>query len=122
MNEQVRLRDEDIYGHELMSKKELKQYRRQLEAMKTARARELYQLEHEERMRERAVQQNRDLAPPGQGPVYRGDLMSVQERNEYREQLRSMQSEDERTRFVARHREEMDRRAKAVEQETEEAE
>lgn len=119
---QARLRDDEIYGHEFMSRQELKQYRRQLKTMKTAEARETFRLQHEERMRDRAMQQNRDLVPPGQGPVYRGDLMSVQERNEYREKLRNMQSDEERTRFLARHREEMNRRADAIEEETEEAE
>ena len=68
------------------------------------------------------MQQNKDIVPPGQGPIYRGDLMSVQERNEYREQLRRIESEEERASFLARHREEMNKRVESVEKETEEAE
>lgn len=115
------LRDDEIYGHELMSRQELNQYRKQIQTTRTAKAREQFELQHEEKMRQRALQQNKDIVPPGQGPIYRGDLMSVQERNEHREQLRVIESEEERARFLARHREEMERRA-ATADETEEAE
>jgi hypothetical protein len=60
--------------------------------------------------------------PPGQGPIYGGELMTVQERNAYREQLRHMDSEDEREKFQAQHREQMELRAKALELDIEEAE
>ena len=118
----VRLRDEEIYGHELMTKEELNQYRKKLQTMRTPQAREQFQMQHEEKMRVRALQQNREIVPPGQGPIYRGDMMSAQERNEYREQLRRIETEEERARFLARHREEMDQRAELADEETEEAE
>ena len=117
-----RIRDEQIYGHELMTQRELNQYREQMQTMQSARAREQFQAQHEDKMRERARQQNKDLVPPGQGPIYRGDLMSVQERNEYREQLRIIEAEEERAKFLVRHREKMDQRAEAVDEDTEEAE
>ena len=122
MQERERIRDEQIYGHELMTRKELNQYREQMQKMQSTRARAQFESQHEDKMRERARQQNKDLVPPGQGPIYRGDLMSVQERNEYREQLRIIEAEEERARFLARHREKMDRRAEAVDEDTEEAE
>ena len=120
--ERARIRDEQIYGHELMTQKELNQYREQMQTMQSTRAREQFQAQHEDKMRARARQQNKDLVPPGQGPIYRGDLMSVQERNEYREQLRIIEAEEERAKFLARHREKMDQRAEAVDEDTEEAE
>ena len=120
--DQSGLRNVQIYGHELMTEKELNRYREQMQKMSTAQAREEFQMQHEEKMRERAMKQNKDLVPPGQGPVYRGDLMSVQERNTYREQLRTIESEEERARFLARHREKMNQRANAVDKENEEAE
>ena len=116
------LRDEDIYGSALMSQEELKQYRNQLMNRDTEESRELFQAQHEAKMQERAQQQGKDLVPPGQGPVYGGELMTVQERNQYREQLRRMDSEDEREKFQAQHREQMELRAKALELEIEEAE
>jgi hypothetical protein len=116
------LQDADIYGNALMSEDELKQYRNQLMNRVTVQAREQYQAQHEEMMQERAQKQGKDLVPPGQGPIYGGELMTVQERNQYREQLRHMNSDEEREKFQARHREQMNVRAKALELDIEEAE
>ena len=116
------LRDEDIYGSALMSEEELKQYRNQLMNMETVEAREQYQTRHEAKLQERAQLQGKDLVPPGQGPIYGGELMTVQERNEYREQLRHMDSDEELEKFQARHQEQMNLRAKALELDIEESE
>ena len=48
--------------------------------------------------------------------------LTVQERNQYREQLRNMDSEEEREKLQAQHREQMQLRAKALELDIEEAE
>ena len=116
------MRDEDIYGNAMMTEQELKQYRNKLMNMETVEAREQYQTRHEAKMQERAQLQGKDLVPPGQGPIYGGELMTVQERNEYREQLRHMDSDEEREMFRARHQEQMNLRAKALELDIEEAE
>ena len=116
------MRDDDIYGSAMMSEEELKQYRNQLMNMESVEAREQYQIKHEAKMQERAQLQGKDLVPPGQGPIYGGELMTAQERNEYREQLRHMDSDAEREKFQAQHREQMNLRAKALEREIEEAE
>ena len=116
------MRDDDIYGSAMMSEDELKQYRNQLMNMETVEAREQYQTKHEAKMQERAQLKGKDLVPPGQGPIYGGELMTVQERNEYREQLRHMDSDEEREKFQAQHHEQMNLRAKALEREIEEAE
>ena len=116
------LRDQDIYGHEFMTAGECDQYREQLGSLSSQAAREQYQAQHEEMMQQRALQQGQDLVPPGQGPIYGGELMSVQERNEYREQLRLRDSEAERQQFQAEHRELMRQRAQALDLEIEEAE
>ena len=116
------LREEDIYGSTMMTDEELKLYRNQLENMETVEAREHYQIKHEAKMQERAQLKGKDLVPPGQGPIYGGELMTVQERNEYREQLRHMDSEEEREKFQAQHHEQMNLRAKALELDIEEAE
>jgi hypothetical protein len=73
-------------------------------------------------MQERAQLQGEDLVPAGQGSIYGGELMTVQERNQYREQLRHMDSDEEREKFQARHQEQMNLRAKALELDIEEAE
>ncbi len=48
--------------------------------------------------------------------------MSVQERNEYREQLRLIDSDKEREQFQAQHRDQVNQRAAALGLEVEEAE
>lgn len=115
LHDPMRLRDEDIYGSALMSREELSQYRNRMASMETQQAREQYQVQHEKQMRERAKQEGKDLVPPGQGPVYGGELMTVEERNQYREQLRRIDSDEEKFKFQAQHREKMDARAKALE-------
>ena len=51
-------------------------------------------------------------APYGEDPIYGGELMSVQEHNQYREQLQLTESDPQaRTRLEAQHREEMQKRA-----------
>jgi len=71
---------------------------------------------------DRDQMQSKDFVPPGLGAIYGGELMTVQERNQYREQLRRMDSEEERRQFDARHRDKMKRRGEALSLEVEEAE
>jgi hypothetical protein len=97
-----------------MSAAERDRYREELGMQTSNAARERYQLQHEQAMQQRAREQGKDLVPPGQGPVYGGELMTVQERNAYREQLRHIGSDEERASFEARHREKMDQRAMAL--------
>ena len=114
--------DKDIYGSELMTVQERNQYREELGKMQTRETRNAFQIQHEEKMRLRAQQQNKDLVPPGQGPIFGGEMMSVQERNEFREQLRHFESDEQRQSFMAQHREKMEQRAQAQQGEKEEAE
>jgi len=54
-----------------------------------------------------------DHAGLGDSPIYGSELMSVEERNQYREQLRLTDSDPEaRTKFMAQHQEQMQARAK----------
>ena len=122
MQDPSRINNEQIYGNQLMSDAERKQYRNGLGEANTQEARQEFQARHEEMIRQRAQQQGQDLIPPGQGPVYGGEFMSVQERNEYRERLRLFDSETERQQFQARHREQMKERARALGHEVEESE
>lgn len=122
MQDPSKMKNEEIYGNALMSDAEREQYRYQLGEAKTLQAQKEFQARHEETMRQRAREQNKDLVPPGQGKIYGGELMSVQERNEYREQLRLMQSDEERQQLQAQHRELMQQRAHELNLEIEEAE
>jgi len=120
--DQLQMRDQDIYGHEFMSDQERDQYRANLGAAGDSAEANKFQLQHEQKMQKRAMEQGRDLVPPGQGPIYGGEFMTVQERNEYREQLRTLGSEQERQKFMAQHQEQMNVRAGALGREVEEAE
>jgi len=122
LQDPLSLQDKDIYGSALMTEGELNQYRMQLKNANSVQAREQFQAQHEEKMKQRALQQGQDLVPPGHGPIYGGEFMSVQERNQYREQLRLLDSDAERLQFQAQHREQMDTRARALGLEVEEAE
>jgi len=68
---------------------------------------------------QKQVQEQKQIHVPGTGngpdsDIYGHELMSVQERNQYREQLRLVESDPEKkTRFEAQHREQMQSRAKA---------
>ena len=54
-----------------------------------------------------------DRAKFGRHEIYGGEIMTEQERNQYREQLRLIGSDEQkRTQFLAQHREEMQKRAK----------
>ena len=108
------MRDEDIYGHEFMTPEERRQYRDSLAKTDTIESRIAFQAEHEHAMQKRALELGEDLVPPGQGPVYGGEYMTAQERNSFREQLRWLETDKERERFMEKHRRRMDKRARAL--------
>ena len=122
IHDPANLGDREIYGNQLMTPAERDQYRNELGTANTQESRQEFQAKHEEMMQQRALQQGQDLVPPGQGPVYGGEFMSVQERNEYREQLRLSDSESERQQLQAQHREKVSERAHALNLKIEEAE
>jgi hypothetical protein len=73
---------------------------------------------NQSQQREQAQEQKQIHQPgTGNGPdsdIYGHELMTVQERNQYREQLRLVESNPEqKNRFLAQHREQMQTRAKA---------
>lgn len=106
-----RLKDRDIYGSEIMSMQERNEYRRQLQDAASAEERRQIETRHRETVRAKAQSQGVDVIPPGRG-IYGGALMSVEERSQFREQLRMFDSDEERLKFMAKHREEMQVRAR----------
>jgi hypothetical protein len=55
-----------------------------------------------------------DNARLGENGIYGSELMSVEERNQFREQLRLTENDPQaRTKLMAEHREQMQQRAKA---------
>ncbi|MDX2413424.1 MAG: hypothetical protein QNK16_13155, partial [Woeseiaceae bacterium] len=116
------MNDQDIYGNALMTNTERKQYRGELGNANEQGSSGEFQANHEQMMQKRALEQGQDLVPPGQGPVYGGEFMTVQERNQYREQLRLADSDEERVQLKAQHRDRVQQRANALGLEVEEAE
>jgi hypothetical protein len=110
----TQLADQDIYGSELMTVEERNRYRRELKAAKTKRAKNELQVKHEKKMQGRAERQGKDLVPPGQGKIYGSELMTLQERNEYRERQRHYSAGEGLEEFQTQHREEMRKRALAI--------
>ena len=83
-------------------------------------AQDMTQAQQRKQAQEREqIQQQQQIHVPGTGKgpdsdIYGHELMSVQERNQYREQLRLVESDPEqKTQFLAQHREQMQVRAKA---------
>ncbi len=118
----AQIQDQDIYGNELMTTQERKQYRKELGNSDSQGSAEKFQAQHEQMMQKRALEHGQDLVPPGQGPVYGGEFMTVQERNQYREQLRLSDSDTNRQQLQAQHRDRINERAHALGLEVEGAE
>jgi hypothetical protein len=62
---------ERIYGYEMMTPNERIEYRNRMRALKTAREREAFRLEHHKQMQARAKAQGKtlpDMPPAGMGP------------------------------------------------------
>jgi hypothetical protein len=95
-----------------MSAQERNQYREQLRDANSPEAREQLRHQHQMEMNSRAQAQGVSLGPNSEGPIYGGTIMTVQERDQYRAQLRQIESDQERSEFVVRHREEMQERAR----------
>lgn len=106
----ARLSDQDIYGNEMMSAQERGQYRDQLQDAASVEERKQIEEQHREMIQARAKTQGVDVTPPGKG-IYGGAAMTVEERNQYRQQLQNIDTEEERLQFMAQHREEMQIRA-----------
>jgi hypothetical protein len=79
--------------------------------------------ERKQGQQQKQVREQKQIHVPGTGngpdsDIYGHEMMTVQERNRYREQLRLVESDpEEKTRFLAQHREQMQKqmqtRAKA---------
>lgn len=107
-----RLRDGDMFGREVMSAQERNEYRRQLQDASSPQERQRIEAQHRETVEARARAQGVDLAHPGKG-IYGGALMSVEERARFREQVRMLDSDEERRQFMSQHRQSMQQRATA---------
>lgn len=109
----AKLGDEDIYGSELMSAQERNAYRKALQNAATTDERARIEAQHRQEIQVRAENKGANVVAPGKG-IYGGAMMSVEERNRYREQLRLLENDPQaRAKFMAEHKEMMQARAKA---------
>lgn len=102
------LRSRDIYGSDLMTRQERREYQNRIREMETVQEWARYRAAHQARMLERAREQGADLA----APFYGQQLMTDQEREQLRERLRDASSEQVRERIRAESREQMQERAR----------
>ena len=76
LRERDRLDDDLVYGSQLMTKRERREYRQQMRALKTQEAREEFRRRHHEEMRERAKAMGKSLpeeVPQGMERGHRGN-------------------------------------------------
>lgn len=93
---------------------QMQQQKRQAErAMSQDRTMDQERLQTRERTQDRVQTQSQVHAAKGAGAgIYGGNLMTVQERNQYRAELGALKTDEERQKYQARHREQMELRAK----------
>ena len=89
-----------------------RQMERATDQNRTAEHDRLQQRERDRTKTHAASTQAGNGAAGGKG-IYGGNLMTEQERNQYRERLGSMKTEQERNAFMAQHQEVMQKRSKA---------
>ena len=102
------LRDRDIYGSELMTRQERREYRDRVQNVAGVPEWAQFRAEHQQRMLARAEERGVELPPP----FYGQQLMTDQERERLRERLQNAESEEERARIREEHREQMQERAR----------
>jgi hypothetical protein len=73
MHANERMRDQDVYGHELMTAEELSEYRNRMRSASTAKEREQIRTEHHAQMQARAKE--RGVTLPDEPRAGRGPLM-----------------------------------------------
>lgn len=98
-----------MMGYSLMTPEERQAYHQQMMNAKTAEERQQLMQQHREMMMQRAEQQGVDLEDR---PIFGRQLMTQEERNQYREQLYQAKDDAERQQIRAQHREEMLQRAR----------
>lgn len=108
VRDQDELRDRDIYGSDLMTRQERREYRNRILESGTVQEWARFRAEHQAQMMARAREQGIELP----SPFYGQQLMTDRERERLRDSLRDAASEQERERIRAEHREQMQERAR----------
>lgn len=109
MRDRMHQDDMSMMGYQLMTPEERQAYRQQMMNAKTPEERQQLMQQHHEMMMQRAEQQGVDFEDR---PIFGRQLMTQEERNQYREQLLQAKDDAERQQIRAQHREEMLQRAR----------
>lgn len=98
-----------IYGGELMTAQDRSRYKEQLKTATSEQLRNEIRSQHQKAMQLR--EQNKSQHQDGLGGIiYGSGLMTEQERNHYREQLKTAKSEQQRNEIRLQHQKEMNLR------------
>lgn len=113
---------EAVRGSQLITREEREEFRNKMRSANSAEERQQIQQEQHERMRSRAEERGLSMPndPPADGGlktqkqdrVYGSQLMTQQEREEFRNKMRSANSAEERQQIQQEHHERMKLRAK----------
>ena len=95
-------------GQQQMQQQQQRQAER---AMSQDRAMDQQRMQTRDRTQDREQTQTQASKGAGEG-IYGGNLMTVQERNQYRTELGALKTDEERLEYKARHREQMELRAR----------
>ena len=104
------LRDDDIYGHRMMTSREMQNSRARLDAAPNDREWVRLRAEHQQQMMQRADERGVALDPP----VYGRHMLSREERQRFERQMAAATSAEERNRIREEHRSTIQQRAREL--------
>jgi preprotein translocase subunit SecD len=107
---QGRMRDDDIYGSEMMTAEERERYRTRLNKAQTDREWAQIRAEHQAEIQQRAKLAGKPIDPP----VYGQHMMSAEERARYTKRLQDAAGAAEREQIQNEHREFIRNRAREL--------
>ena len=105
-----RMRDEDMYGADMMTAEERDRYRDRLENARTDKEWAQLRAEHQAEIQQRAKLAGRPIEPP----VYGQHMMSAEERTRYTRRLQDAAGAAEREQIQNEHREFIRNRAREL--------
>lgn len=110
--------EQPVFGGRMMTNEEQMRFRTQMQNATTDEERQQIRLQHREQMLERAKAQGVTLSDPpaitpGDEVVFGGQMMTMEERLQFRTQMQNATTDEERQQIRLQHREQMLERAKA---------
>ncbi len=104
------LRDDEIYGHQMMTAREMERYRSRLNAAANDREWARLRAEHQRQMQQRALERGVRMDPP----VYGQHMLTREEHYRYNHRMMMATSDTERNRIRNEHRLMIERRSREL--------